>query len=381
MQSLLDKARAAAGFLPSISASASHSISRSDSPFSGERTSHSTGASLRGSVSILDLRNFSEVRRAAATAEQQRLLLQDLQESVLLSVAQTFYQVLRAERSVSVLENSLKIQAERVRDMEARQKLGINKPLDLAQAQANESSTRVQLYQARSDVRNARATLAFLIAVPAIDGALDDHFEPPVTPEDAAEYERRAVEHRRDLLAAASAVEAAGHSVDSAVRQYYPSFSLDVSQALYRDPDFGLIRSAAISGLLPIFSAGLIHADVRAAWSRYRTAVLSQTQTRRQVREDIQIAFEDLRASREKLQELKTTVAAAQRAYDLASATYRLGSASNLDQLTALDALRNAQLQQASEQYNEKVFYLDLLRASGQFGPETPAQLTPPPTP
>jgi outer membrane protein len=375
LQSLIDKTRATAGFLPSVSASASHSIARSDSEFSPERTSHSTGASLRGSLSLLDLRNFSQVAQAAATAEQQRLLLQDLQATVLLNVAQTFYQVLRSERSVAVLENTVKIQGERVRDMQARQQLGINKPLDLAQAQANESSTRVQLFQARSDVRNARATLAFLIAVPAVDGPLADQFEPPEAGADPAQYEDRAQARRRDLLASAAATEAARHGVDSAIRAYFPSFSLDVSQALYRNPDAGLIRSAAFSAALPIFSAGLLHADVRSAWSRYRQSVLSQTQLTRQVHEEIAIAYENLRASREKLLELVTTVAAAQRAYDLAAATYKLGAASNLDQLTALDALRNAQLQQASEEFNQKVFYLDLLRETGEFGPDTPGQL------
>ncbi len=381
LQTLIDKVRAAAGFLPTVDISASHSISRSDSFSGDQRTSHSTGASLRGSISILDLRNFSEVKRAAATAEQQRLLLLDLQETVLLSVAQTYYQVLRSERSVGVLESSLKLQSERVRDMQARQTLGINKPLDLAQAQANESGTRVLLFQARSDVRNARATLAFLIGVPTVGGSLDDHFQPPEPEPEPASYERRAEEQRRDLLATASGVEAAGHSVDSAVRRYYPTISLDFSQALYRNPDAGLLRSATISALLPVFSAGLLHADVRSAWSRYRQAVLSQSQTRRQVHEDIEVAFEDLRASREKLKELQTTVAAAQRAYDLATATYKLGSASNLDQLTALDALRNAQLAQASEEFNEKVFYLNLLRATGDFGPGTPDQLSPPAAP
>jgi outer membrane protein len=375
LQSLIDKARAAAGFLPTVDLSASHAISRSDSPGSGERTSHSTGASIHGSIALLDMRNFSEVRRAAATAEQQRQLLLDLQQTVLLSVAQTYYQVLRSERNVEVLTSSLTLSGERVRDMRAREQLGISKPLDLAQALAQESGTRVLLYQARSDVRNARAMLAFLINVQGVDGPLEDRFEPPEPASTPDEYESQAEQSRRDLLAAASAVEAARASVDSAFRQYYPTLSLSATQALYRNPDAGLLQSAAFSLAMPIFAAGLIHADVRSAWSRYRQSVMSQGQTRRQVREDIQVGYENLRASREKLQELKTTVAAAQRAYDLAAATYRLGAASNLDQLAAEDALRNSKLEQANEEFNQKIFYLDLLRAVGEFGPGTPATL------
>ena len=52
------------------------------------------------------------------TIEQQRALLLDVQASLLLSVAETYYQVLRAEESVRVLENSLALRHEQVRDMQ-----------------------------------------------------------------------------------------------------------------------------------------------------------------------------------------------------------------------------------------------------------------------
>ncbi len=374
VQALVDKARAAAGFLPTVSLGPAYSYQQADSG-DGTTTSHATSVPIRGSLSLLNLRNFSEVQRAAATAEERRQLLLDLQATVLLIVAQTFYQVLRSEQTIDVLQNSLALQAERVRDMQARQNLGINKPLDLAQALANESNTKVQLLQARSDTRNARSTLAFLIHVSAVDGPLDDHFDPSPPAGRPDNYEHQAAQDRRDLLAANATVQAARQSVESAVRQYYPSVNLDVSATLYRDPSPGSIWGLTISGLVPIFSAGLIHADVRTAWSRFRQAVLSQSLVQRQVHEDIQIAYENLTASRDKLKELETTVAAAQRAFDLAVASYRLGAASNLDQLTAQDALLNARLQQTNEQFNQKISYLSLLRAAGRFGQQTPAEL------
>ena len=49
--------------------------------------------------------------------------------TVLLNVAQVYYQVLRSERSARVLESSLQLQEERVRDVEAQNQVGTARPL------------------------------------------------------------------------------------------------------------------------------------------------------------------------------------------------------------------------------------------------------------
>ena len=92
-----------------------------------------------------------------------------------------------------------------------------------------------------------------------------------------------------------------------------------------------------MSANVPIFQAGLIHADVRDAWSRFRQAVLSESLLRRQVFQEVQIAGEDLMTSQGKIRDLQDEVAAAQQAFDLAERSYQLGNASNLDRLTAQD--------------------------------------------
>lgn len=380
LQSLIDKERAFSGFLPTVSASGSYNAQHTSND-GVSRWTHITSASLRGSISLIDLTNWSEVSRAAATAEERRQLLLDVQETVLLSVAQTYYSVLRAERSVAVLKDSLVLRAEQVRDIQARAALGMSRPLDLAQAQSELSRARVAELQALSDVRNARATLAFLIGVPAVDGPLPDQFVAPEENRSDVELEAQAKEYREDFLAAHFGVVAASHSVDTAVRRWFPSLSLSLNDLLLSHPDVGVSYGLGLSALVPIFSAGLIHADVRSAWSRYRQSVLSETQLSRQIHEQISIAAENLRASRDQVAELKIEVDAAQRAVDLADAQYRLGSATNLDRLVAQNSLLNAQLQLTSEEYNVKVFYLDLLREMGQFGLETPGGLPPIPGP
>src|SRR6266850_947862 len=112
------------------------------------------------------------------TIEQRRGLLLDAQAIVLLDVARTYYQVLRSERSVEVLKNSLNLQDERVRDFQARRRAGVVRPLDVAQTEAQASATRVSLIDARNDVVNGRTTLAFLVGAPVASSPLIDQADP-----------------------------------------------------------------------------------------------------------------------------------------------------------------------------------------------------------
>jgi multidrug efflux system outer membrane protein len=189
------------------------------------------------------------------------------------------------------------------------------------------------------------------------------------------EFEVEAVQRRLDLEAARTGVRLASQAVTAAYRQYYPTANLNLSFLVYSHPGDGNPWSLGASLLQPIFNSGLTHQDVREAYSRLRQAVLQQERLARQVHEDVVLAYEDYATSTAKLRELEVTVMAAQRAYDLAVAQYRVGNASNLDQLTANNALLQAQLQLITERYNQKLFYLNLLRVTGQLELTTPSGL------
>jgi outer membrane protein len=375
LQALIDKSRAVAAFLPTLSVSPSESFAHTR----GVSTDNATTVTAHAGMNIFNgFRDWYALKRAAVTIEQQRALLLDLQESLLLNVAQSYYAILKSEESARVLENSLSLRHEQVRDMSARQEQGLARALDVAQAQADESATRVLLLQAQSDARTGRATLAFLVGVPAINGPLADDITAPGAVPTVEEFEQAAMQYRQDLVAAERAVEAARFAVNEAVGEYYPSVSLSFSYLLYTSPLAALLWSGAISGDIPIFTGGTIHADVRSAWSRFRQAGLSLAMLQRQIHEQAAIDAENLSISAEKIKELQVSVDASQRAFDLADQSYKLGSASNLDRLTAQNTLLAAQLSLNSERYSEKVFYLDALRVSGQLVDRIARQLPSP---
>lgn len=379
LQALLERQRSVARFLPAIDLTSAFVFREnvgargSDSPDDGgtggggssETTQFEAG--IAGDLTLFDgFRNVNRLDASEARIEQRRALLLDLRESLLLDTAQVYYGVLNAERLADVLRNSLAVQEERVRDALARQEAGIARPLDVYQSEAQASQTRVQLLDAVNDARAGRAALAFLTGAPAEGSPLADGLElPPDMPSEEALL-ALAIARRQDLIAAEAAARAARFEVDEAIGEYYPSVTVNLEYFLTRDASptdrdwTGLLQLN-----LPIFSGGRIDADVRAAWSRFRQAVLSYSLTRRQIRQEIDIAHGDLAASAARIEELRHQVRAAAEALRQAEASYEAGLGTNLERISAQDQLLTAQLQLAAEEYNQKVLYLAALRAAG----------------
>ena len=368
LQALIDKKRQVAELMPTVNLVPTYFARDSSSQVSGPlaQNTHFDVPLSVGYTNFLPYSQVANVYRAASTIEQKRAILLDVKASVLLDVAQAYYQVLRAERTAEVLANSLALQEERVRDVEAQNQVGVARPLDVAQASAQAANTRVSLVQTRSDVRNARAVLAFLIGAPFVDGPIDDEFQVPEAVEPVEALEETALDRRQDYVAAHDFVRASLNAVDIEVGQYYPSVTLNLSYFLYREtiPSDSL-WSALVSANIPIFTFGKIQADVRSAWSVFRQAKLSENELRRQISEDVQTSFENLATSKVKLVELATQLKAAQEAFDQASDLVKFGKATNLERLVAQDQLLLAQLLITSEEFTRKVDYLALRRACG----------------
>ena len=386
LQALIEKDRSAASFFPTVGLEPSYTIANR----AGRGAANSVGTiggfrpvggTLRRFeapvVSRVNLFNgFGDVahlRGARAEAERQRMLLLDQQAVVLLDVAQVYFQVLRSERQVAVLESSLGVQEERVRDVNARQQAGLARPLDVSQTRAQLASTRVALVSARSDVHNGRTGLATLIGVPRVDGPLSDTFgedlaaDAPLPPVES--FEQRALDSREDVAAARAAILAARQAVHEAFSQYYPSVSLNLTGFLYRENfDDASKWTAVLNANVPIFTAGRIEADVRRAWSELRQAALFESLTTREALQGVRVAYENVTVSRQRLADLGTQAEAAREALEQAEGSYRVGLATNLERLTAQSVLLSAELQLASERYDQTLLLLDLTRFTGRLG-------------
>ncbi|MDB5325596.1 MAG: outer rane efflux protein [Phycisphaerales bacterium] len=410
LQALIDKHRAVAGFLPTISFQPSFAIEQEQNSSNianttgtstggtGTGTDTSTGTSAAASAgnATLITRGFrrlhgdtiyatqapvvgsmnlfrggydlATVRSAEFTVEQRRQLLLDAQATVLLNVAQTYYAVLRSERSVDVLANTLKVQQARLKDVQQQYANGLATKLAVSQTRAQVDATRVTLVLADGDVKNGRSTLAFIIGSDRVGGQLADEFSTPMVLDNPEAFEAEAVLNRQDLLAAVAAQKAARERVTAAIAQYYPSVTLNVEGFLYREYFADASKwSALLSVNLPIFSAGRIEADVRTAWSRLRQASLDESYLRRQALNDVRTSYQNVMTADSRVSALRDEVEAANDAYKQSQDAFNNNLAINLDVLSSQDQLLSSQLDLAGAQYDRTVYYLDLMRSSGRL--------------
>jgi len=392
VQALIAKSRAISQFLPTIAFQPDFTIE--EQPLNGTASAGATvtpevaasagGYVIRGDTwqrfeapitggMNLSFVSYPNLKSTEQTIIQQRQLLVDTQATLMLNVAQTYYQVLLSEAQVRVLENSLKVQDARLVDAESRFRNHLALALEVSQTRALVAATEASLTQAQSDARNARHGLAFLIGTSEIDGPLADAAVVPDEMPAVEEFREYASTHRQDLLGAESAVRAAKYAVDAAIAEYYPSVSLNVAGFLYREYFSDASKwDAILIGNLPIFSAGIIQADVRNAWSKLRQAALYQSELLRQIDRDVQVAYDNFMTSRQELTSLDAEVQAASDELNQSEQLLKNQLAIPLDILTAQDTLLSAQLNYTSEQLNQSIYYLDLLRITGQLDPNSP---------
>ena len=364
LQSIINRRRAAAAFLPTISLAPSYTWRDSSNEDGREQQGFNTPVQAEAFVS--PVRDVAVLRQSGATIEERRALLRDFQDTLLLDAARTHYSVILAERAVEVLENSLRVQQERVEEARVRLDAGIIGPLDVSLTEAQSAQTASTLVFAKARAHTGRSTLEVIAAAPLAETQLvDDLVLPPTLPDLEAEIQM-AAQRREDLIAAAHGIEAAGHRVHSAYGQYFPSVTLNLQYFLQRDTDpTNLNWASLIQASLPLFSAGLIEADVRESLSLLRQAKLDYSRIQREVRRDVEVSLTNLRAAFDRVEQGQVQVRSAGDALEQAEGLYNAGLSTNLERLVAQDRLLNAQLELVTSELDTKIFYLDLRRTTG----------------
>lgn len=364
LQAVIDQRRAAANFLPTLTLAPSYVFREnvSDLPAGAFDLPVFLG------MEVSPVSDLATVRAAAAQVEVRRGDLYSVQDALLLDVARIHAQVLAAEKAVEVLSNSLAVQEARVADAQARFESGLIRPLDVRTVESQAAQTGVLLTVARTRVATGRSLLGFLVAEPMSTRPLIDRLVVPDVTLDLDALTEIALERRPERLAAGAAIEFAREVVEAAYGQYYPTISLELVAFLSRQslPD-NLDWTGLVSVSIPLFSAGLIEADVRTALSLLRQARFADSRLARSIRRDVETAVENLEGANRRIRQLEVQVAVATDALAQADGLFTVGLATNLERIDAQDRQLSSELELVQARLDRSVFWLDLLRVTGQL--------------
>ena len=360
-----DVAQAVAALRPVVSFVTSFQAANPGSPLARNSVAGFSGGTTLGLRASLTLYDFG--RRELLIAQQKeavlatRQALLDVEQQVLLRVAQAYLEVRRSAAFVGLRQNNVRLISEELRAAQDRFEVGEVTRTDVALAESSLAAARSALsaeegglVQAREEFRAAVGRLPGDLA-PAPPARI------PYTLDQATEV---ALRTRPNLLQAQHQVAQAEIAVAATEATLRPSIAATGGFQLDQDLD----DSASSIGLelsAPIYQGGAGASTVRQAQAQRDSSRASLLTVARDVRQDVANAFSAIEVARASQQAFEQQVVAADIAFSGVREEATLGARTTLDVLDAEQELLNARANLVSSQVDESVASYQLLTAMG----------------
>jgi len=369
--------QARAGWMPSVSASASisHTTTESSGGFFNQSNTV-TPQSYRIDASQAIWRGGEingAISQAEANVQAVREQLRGTEQTILALAATSYLDVRRDVAIAEIRRNNVEVLLAQLDAAEDRFEVGEITRTDVSQAEARLSSARAQFAAALSQLAASRARYAAVVGqYPATLAPEPPLPEMPTTLEDALEI---ALDFSPTLRAAAFTENSARAAIQTARGAYMPDVSLNASASQGRDQQQSgdqtdrLSVTAQVS--VPIFTGGLNRSRVRQAVFNSDQARMRVTAARRQVTEVVTTTYNNLVASQSVIASSQQSVEANEIALEGVQQEAFVGLRTTLDVLNAEQELLDARLTLVSAERDSYVAGLTLLQAMGLLTSDT----------
>ncbi len=296
--------------------------------------------------------------------------VENARRDILFGVAQSYYMVASMKRLVDVATQLQEIAGRQARDADIRFKAGTIAKVAKLRSDIDLTRAEQDLLRARNSYQSARLSLAMLL-----DREPDFEVVEPAEPElpaDTSKLEQAALDHRLDLKAARSTEGIYLSLRRVSAMRYLPSLAA-FGRATYNDP-VGLTgqKEAWAVGLSlnwTILDGGLREAELRDTSARIAEAEYSRRALENRARAEVRSALLDLESARANTIKAKEQRELAVENQRLVDVSFKAGAATAVEQADATSALRNAEVQYATESLQAQLAAVRVLRASGTFEP------------
>lgn len=352
--------------LPSVSANASENFSfgrglTADNTYSNTNTT-STGFSLGASVPVYQGSRISnsirqdELNLKAVTADFERA-----KENVSMAVAQAYVQILYNMELLDVARNQVAIDSLQVERLTGMLENGKASPAQVAQQRAALGQSRLTATEALNSLKLAVLDLTQLLELPSpeeftIIRPVTD-LEGTILPDPERIYEVallekpavKAEEFRLDASEYAIKIAKGGYlptiSASGGLGSNYYTMSSAPSMSFADQMKNNFSQYLGLTLSVPIFNGFQTRNQVRAAELSRKNQMLQLENTRKTLYKEIQQAYYNAVAAREKLLSSKEAEASAKESYDLVTAKYENGKAN----ITEFNEARDAFLRSESD--------------------------------
>jgi TolC family type I secretion outer membrane protein len=323
-------------------------------------------------------RTIAEISRAKALVRAGRAQLTATEQTVLLSAATAYMNVVRDTWIVNLRRHNVEVLRKQRDSVQLEFKAGSLTRTDIAQSEARLALAQSDLTTAEGQLATSRADFLRAIGRPA--ESLESRPDLPKVPDNEDAVLALALKQNPAVLSAQANERAANYAVDDAWGAMGPTLSVQ-GEYLYSQsalnsvqgfgaggsPESVTNHAVAIIGQLnvPIYQAGIEEATIRQARELHAQSQLSVVSADRSVRDAVAAAWATFQSTLGTIDSNQATVKADEFAFEGVSKEQQVGGRTVLDVLNAEQELLNAQVSLVSSKRDAVVAGYQVLAAGG----------------
>ena len=339
--------------------------------------SHGWSATL--SQPLFNLESWFNFERAGILTEQASLVLAIEQQSLILRVAEAYFNVLRAEDNLATSIAEEKAVQRQLEQTQQRFEVGLIAETDVHEARAVYDASRVARIQSNNQVAVALENLRTLTNAVVTDLVKLDKTMPVATPAPLVveEWVNTSVSQNLNLEAARKGISAADAQLKVSRSGHAPtisavaSYNHDVGRPSIPDTS-GKTNSTAYSLQMsvPIFSGGYTSSKVRESGYRLEESQMQYDLSLREVSAGTRNLFNTVNADVERVEARCQGIVSANSALRATESGYEVGTRNVVDVLNAQQNLYGAQRDYLNARYDFIINTLRLKQTAGTLSPQ-----------
>ena len=330
----------------------------------GDKQSHTR---LHLSQSIYEgWRNLNQRDASKFDSEFQRQNLYYESSMTFLNVAKAFYSVVSNEAELASLNKTIGLAKERVSEIQNRVKIGKSRNIELVAVKAQLSVLEAQKIAAEGELTAALDQLVLSTGLPRHIKLLvkEDQIEKPQPVDDYLSH----IDERPDIKAAKARTQSAESHISSARAGHFPS--VDVGANYYptregarKDMNWDI----GITLTMPIFTGGLVNAQMREASAVKTEADYLLASSKRRAETEIRTAYNSLVSAIDQIKALESALKFTEQNYQEQTKNYKFSQATNLDVISALNTYQETKRSFDRTRYQALLYWAQLKATTAQI--------------
>lgn len=371
-----------AGLLPQVNASLGRSKIRGTlespgacGPLCTDLDYMSRSNEIRATQTVFNWSRIAEYRQGQARADYSRAVFDTKAKDSSIRLVNRYFQVLLSHENVVLARDRLQANEQQVRAAEHRLEGGAGIMPEVREAQSRRDLARADLIKAQDALIVARRELQEMIGYsPLLLTTLKRNFKPQaLVPATEANWLSMAMAGNAEIRSAEQSLRVSDHEIDRTFGGHLPTLDLiaarrvvDAETISTRDQS-SHTTAIGIQLSLPIYTGGLVSAQVRQARHSHEQAIQEFAATRERVGVEVTRHYQAVVTGAQHIDALVLAVESSAEALKATEMGHRLGTRTILDVLDAEDQTFRSRLDLTQARLQYALARLQLAAVAGRL--------------